>query len=149
MYPRVFSLLLSLASAYGQAVLASPQVYTAACDDPAGGQRFYLQEKIDEGRHIALDVAKLDMVPGEGVSRLLVFSAVAGGIDEGDTYVASDLALVFASDAGQYDLIAKASIVVATEGETGPVIEGFRLHHDDGRILQIIDEPDTLACRAQ
>jgi len=57
--------------------------------------------------------------------------------------------LIFASDADQYKLIAKANISLATEGETGPVIEGFRFHHDDGRILRIIDEPHTLECRVR
>lgn len=142
-------LLVALALLCGRALPASPQVFTSVCDDPAGGQRLYLQEKIDGGRHVALDVAKVDMLPGEGIGRLLVFSAVPGGIEEGDTHVSSDLVLIFASDAAQYDLIAKASILVATEGETGPIIEGFRFHHDDGRILPIVEGASTLECQAQ
>lgn len=144
----VMSVLLFLAVAIAtQRVLAAPQVFASVCEDPAGGQTFYVQEKIDHGRHSSLEVAKVDMLPGEGISRLLVFSAVPGGIDEGDTYVSSDLLLIFSSDSDQYNLIAKANISLATEGETGPLIEGFRLHHDDGRVLQIIDEAHTLECR--
>jgi hypothetical protein len=146
---RALFLFLAVGAIAEQALPGPPQVYVSVCDDPAGAQRFYLQEKIDQGRHVALDVAKVDMLPGEGVGRLLVFSAVPGGIEEGDTHVSSDLLLVFASDAAEYDLIAKASIQVATEGETGPIIEGFRFHHDDGRILPIVEEPSTLECRAQ
>jgi hypothetical protein len=140
-------LLFFIVAAARQQVLAAPQVFASACEDPAGGQTFYVQEKIDHGRHSSLEVAKVDMLPGEGISRLVVFSAVPGGIDEGDTYVSSDLLLIFSSDSDQYNLIAKANISLATEGETGPVIEGFRLHHDDGRVLQIIDEDHTLECR--
>ena len=148
MKPIVMSLLFALAAVVAAPnVSAAPRVFTSVCADPSGGQTFYLQEKIDEGRHSSLEVAKVDMLPGEGISRLLVFSAVPGGIDEGDSYVSSDLVLIFSSDADQYNLIAKANISFATEGETGPIIEGFRFHHDDGRILQIIDDPQTVECR--
>ena len=151
MKPIVMSLLLSLAAAVAtHQCLAAPQVFTSVCEDPSGEQTFYLQEKIDQGRHRSLEVAKVDMEPGgeKKISRLLVFSAVPGGIDEGDTYVSADLLLIFSSDADQYNLIAKANISLATEGETGPIIEGFRFHHDDGRILQVVDEPKTLECRS-
>lgn len=147
MKPTCKLLLLSFAAAISACdVLAGAQIFTSVCRDPSGGQTFYLQEKIENGRHRSLQVAKVDMPPGGGISRLLVFSAVPGGIDEGDTYVSSDLVLTFSSDADQYNLIAKANISLATEGETGPIIEGFRFHHDDGQILQIIDEPQTLRC---
>jgi hypothetical protein len=56
--------------------------------------------------------------------------------------------LIFSSDAEQYKLIAKANISIATEGETGPIIEGFRLHHDDGRIQHVIEESKALECKA-
>jgi hypothetical protein len=94
-----------------------------------------------------LKVAKIDLLPGGGIARVLVFAAVPGGIDEGDTYANSDLTLSFASDADQYQLIAKANISIATEGETGPIIEGFRFHHDNGDILQVIDESAPLPCK--
>ena len=99
------------------------------------------------GRHSGLEVAKVDLLPGEDISRLLVFSALPGGIDEGDTWPASDLVLIFSSDADQYNLIAKANISLATEGEMGPIIDGFRLQHDDGRILQIVEAPQAVECR--
>jgi hypothetical protein len=139
--------IIAIAIALRPAVSGEPQIYTSVCDDPKGGQTFYLQEKIEDGRHSSLEVAKVDMLAGNGISRLLVFSAVPGGIDEGDSFVSSDLVLIFSSDADQYNLIAKANISLATEGETGPIIEGFRFHHDDGRILQIIEEPQTLECK--
>lgn len=148
MKPVVRLLLFSFTAATAASnLLAEPQVITSVCADPSGGQTFYLQEKIDDGRHSSLEVAKIDMLPAGGISRLLVFSAVPGGIDEGDTYASSDLLLIFSSDADQYNLIAKANISLATEGESGPIIEGFRFHHDDGRILQVIDEPKALECR--
>jgi len=141
------SLLFSISLAAADVAFAEPQIYSSVCADPSGGQTFYLQERIDAGKHRSLDVAKVDLLPGEGINRLLVFSAVPGGIDEGDTYVSSDLVLIFSSDAEQFDLISKANISLATEGETGPIIEGFRFHHQDGHILQIVEEPQTLPCR--
>lgn len=125
---------------------ADPAVYTAVCRDRAGGQAFFIEERIADGRHTGLQVAKVDFLPDRGIARLLVFSAVPGGIDEGDSYVGSDLVLSFSSDADQYVLIRKANISLATEGETGPIIEGFRLHHDNGEILQVIDEASPLPC---
>jgi hypothetical protein len=125
---------------------AEPPVSTAVCRDPAGAQAFFIEERIAEGRHTGLAVAKVDFLPDGGIARLLVFTAVEGGIDAGDTYAASDLLLSFSSNADQYQLIRKAHIGLATEGETGPIIEDFRLHHDNGQILQVIDEASALPC---
>lgn len=125
---------------------AEDPVFTAVCRDPAGAQAFFIEERIADGRHTGLQVAKVDFEPDGGVARLLVFSAVPGGIDQGDTYAGSDLTLSFSSNADQYVLIRKAHISLATEGETGPIIEDFRLHHDNGQILQVIDEASPLAC---
>jgi hypothetical protein len=136
-----------LAMPWAWPIMAEPQIFTSTCPDPAGGQIFFIEETIDGARHRALKVAKIDQAD-KGISRLLVFTAVPGGIDEGDTSVTSDLILSFASDADQYALIAKANITLATEGETGPIIEGFRLHHDNGKILQVIDDAAPLPCRS-
>jgi hypothetical protein len=136
-----------LAIALSSPAWADKQIYTSVCNDPAGGQSFFIEEMIDGGRHTQLKVAKIDLLPGDGIARVLVFTAVPGGIDEGDTYATSDLTLSFASDADQYQLIAKANISIATEGETGPIIEGFRLEHDNGDILQVIDESAPLPCK--
>ena len=125
---------------------AQAPVYTAVCRDPAGAQTFFIEERIAEGRHTGLQVAKVDFLPNGAIARLLVFTAVEGGIDEGDTYAASDLLLRFSSNADQYQLIRKAHIGLATEGEAGPIIEDFRLHHDNGQILQVIDEASPLPC---
>ena len=125
---------------------AEEPVFTAVCRDPAGAQTFFIEERIADGRHTGLQVAKVDFLPDGGIARLLVFSAVPGGIDESDTYAGSDLTLSFSSNADQYVLIRKAHIGLATEGETGPIIEDFRLHHDNGQILQVIDETSPIAC---
>ncbi|WP_295612518.1 hypothetical protein [uncultured Lamprocystis sp.] len=52
------------------------------------GADFFIEETIDGDRHRALKVAKIDLTD-KGISRLLVFTAVPGGIDEGDTYMPS------------------------------------------------------------
>jgi len=127
-------------------VSAEEPVFTAVCRDTAGAQTFFIEERIADGRHTGLQVAKVDFLPDGGIARLLVFSAVPGGIDEGDTYTGSDLTLSFSSNADQYLLIRKAHISLATEGETGPIIEDFRLNHDNGQILQVIDETSPVAC---
>jgi len=44
-------------------------------------------------------------------------------------------------------VVAAHNVSAEPRGETGPIIEGFRCHHDDGRILQIIDDPQTVECR--
>ena len=136
-----------LAMTWAGPIMAEPQIFSSICRDRAGGQTFFIEETIDGDRYRALKVAKIDQA-GKEISRLLVFTAVPGGIDEGDTYVTSDLILSFASDADQYALIAKANITLATEGETGPIIEGFRLHHDNGKILRVIDDDAPLPCRS-
>jgi hypothetical protein len=136
----------SLSAAQGRLASAEGLVFTAECPDPVGAQTFFIEERIADGRHTGLQVAKADFAPQGSIARLMVFSAVPGGIDEADTYVGSDLTLTFSSKADQYLLIRKASISLATEGETGPVIEDFRLHHDNGQILQVIEEANPVHC---
>ncbi len=141
-FPLIFILCLTLPGC----ARADGPLYTSECRDAAGGQSFFIEERVADGRRSGLQVAKVDFQSTGSIARLLVFTAVAGGIDEGDSYVSSDLVLSFSSDADQYRLIRKANISLATEGETGPIIEGFRLHQERGDILQVIDEGKPLPC---
>lgn len=143
----VFLLSAIVIASAAPAVPAEPEIYSSVCDDPAGGQTFYLQEKIEEGRHSSLDIAKVDMLPQGGIYRLLVFSAAPEGIHRTDASLSTELVLTFSSNSDQYNMIAGAMVTLATEGETGPIIEGFGFRHDDGRELQIVDESEPVVCR--
>jgi hypothetical protein len=145
---RHFAWIALLAWPWAWPGIAAEFIDTAVCEDRAGGQTFFIEQTGRAGQVTALKVAKVDHA-GKGINRLLVFTAVPGGIDAGDSYATSDLVLSFASDADAYRLIAKANITLATEGEDGPIIEGFRLHHDNGNILLIIDDAAPLPCRGE
>lgn len=129
-------------------VIADSAVYNAVCRDAAGAQSFFIEEHLADGLHTDLQVAKVDFLPNGRIARLLVLSAVPGAIEEGDSFVSSDLFVRFSSNADQRLLIRKANITLATEGETGPIIESFRFHHDNGEILYLIDDSNTLPCLA-